>query len=130
MEISDITLGMDTAVPCGLIITELVSNALKHAFPDERPGRIKVSLRRREAIDDGLRSAGDASADATDPDKTLDYELLVEDDGVGFPDGRDIESYNSLGLKIVTTLTRQLHGEVKMTSAGGTRVAVAFSETR
>ena len=49
IEISDVRLGMDCAVPCGLIMTELVSDALKHAFPDERPGRITVSMRRLEA---------------------------------------------------------------------------------
>ena len=67
----------------------------------------------------GVAGAGDAHLNGGA--EILYYELVMEDDGVGLPEGTDLSSYTSPGLKIVTTLTRQLHGEVRMTSAVGAR---------
>jgi PAS domain S-box-containing protein len=113
-EIPGITLGMDAAVPCGLIINELVSNALKHAFPGDRTGRITVRMER----------IGAACGDGTGSE----YLLTVADDGAGLPEGFDLKTQNSLGLKIVGTLARQLHGEVEMRRDGGTKFLIRFRE--
>jgi PAS domain S-box-containing protein len=118
IEVSKITLGMDTAVPCGFIINELVSNAFKHAFPGDRTGRIVVKLRTieaPEAADDGNPGA-------------RHYELRVEDNGIGFPEVKDLGTLTSLGLRIVTTLTRQLHGNIEIEREGGTSFIIRFKE--
>ena len=98
-------MGIDTAVPCGLILNELVSNALKHAFPDGRAGEIRVEL----TADDERRVA-----------------LTVGDNGVGFPGDLDWRSTTSLGLQLVHTLVGQLEGSVEMHSNGGTKFKIQF----
>jgi PAS domain S-box-containing protein len=87
--IVDVRLGMDQAVPCGLIINELVSNAIKYAFPNERPGRITVEMH---------------------PEADGQVFLSVSDDGIGLPGSLDVAKTESLGLKLVSTLTSQLRG--------------------
>jgi len=111
VEVAEVNLEMDAAVPCSLIINELVSNAFKHAFPDDRGGTIAVRMR-------PVRQ-GEAKG-------VTDYELIVEDDGVGFPAGLDFESSGSLGLRIVHTLTGQLRGEMRVAREGGTRFTLMF----
>lgn len=98
------TLPMDTAIPCGLLISELVSNSIKHAFPDGRSGTITVTLRR-----DGDRVA-----------------LTVTDDGVGLPAGLDYRQSESLGLQLVTILAEQLGATLEIDGSQGTRVTVTF----
>ncbi|MEI6874370.1 MAG: PAS domain S-box protein [Spirochaetota bacterium] len=100
-------LSLDQALPCGLIINELVSNALKHAFPGERQGRIVVELRLAEA---GLVA------------------LRVDDDGVGLPTGLDADSTPTLGLRLVGNLARQLGGVrgTEKTGPEGTTILVTF----
>ncbi len=109
IDISGIILGMDTAVPCGLIVNELVTNALKHAFPDGRRGRVRVAMHRE----------GEA------PPR---YVLSVWDDGKGFPEGVDFRATESLGLKLVCTLTEQLNGAIRLEREGGTRFSITFTE--
>lgn len=92
-------LPMEVAIPCGLIINELVSNALKHAFPNGRSGRIGVDLRLR-------------------PDGRM--ELTVCDDGRGFPPDLDFRQVDSLGMQLVTTLARQLNGTIMLDRGSGT----------
>ena len=107
IEVVDLALNLDTAVPCGLLINELVSNALKHAFPDARPGTIRVDMRRI-----GERLA-----------------MTVSDDGVGFPDSVDFGKTQTLGLQLVNILAHQLEGSVGLEkTGGGTRVHVDFAE--
>ena len=92
-------LGLDRAIPCGLIINELVSNALKYAFPQGRRGEILVGLLR-----DGVG-------------KLI---LTVKDNGVGLPEDMDIDDTPSLGLQLVNTLVRQLDGTIEVDRRGGT----------
>ena len=106
-EVDDVSLGIDSAIPCGLIVNELVSNALKYAFPEGREGRIYVQL--REARDGG-------------------YRLVVSDDGVGFPEGLDFRMTESLGLQLVTTLLDQLEGRIELDSCKGTRFTMTFEK--
>jgi PAS domain S-box-containing protein len=111
IEMPGVTLGMDTAVPCGLIINELVSNSLKHAFPDGRPGKIGIEMRPREQCGEERW-----------------YLLTVTDDGKGFPEGLDYRTTESLGLKLVCTLTEQLSGTVDLERGQGTRFRITFRE--
>lgn len=90
-------LDVDTAVPCGLIVNELVTNSLKYAFPSGK-GEIHVELRRQQ---EGR------------------FGLLVGDDGEGFPPHLDPETSQSLGLKLVTSLGKQLGGAVTFETNGG-----------
>ena len=107
LDVVDIYLDIDTAVPCGLIINELVSNSLKHAFTG-RTG-------------DGLISVVfNASADGNS------YRFSVTDNGNGLPDDLEIENASSMGLEIVRILTEQLDGTWSCRSSGGTEFTIEF----
>ncbi len=99
---SPVEVGVDAAVPLALIVVELVTNAIKHAFPGDRPGRIRVALR-------GLGPSA---------------MLTVEDDGIGLP-AADPGARRS-GLRLVERLVAQLHGRLEVRAAGGTRYALTF----
>ena len=101
-------LEVDTAVTLGIIVNELISNALKHAFPDERAGEIKIELRK-------------------EPDGQL--RLAVSDDGIGFPPDQELGQTGSLGLQLVQMLVGHLQGEVVLERNGGTRIAVTVRVT-
>ena len=106
----NIYMGIDTAIPCGLIINELVSNSLKHAFPAGKKGEIEISLR---STDDNM------------------IELLARDNGVGIPEGIDFRKTESLGLHIVNILVEnQLHGEITMNRSSGTEFRIKFREMK
>lgn len=103
--IAEILIDLDQAVPCGLIINELVSNALKHGFPEGRKGRITVELQ------------------ALPVDQIM---LTVADDGIGLPPGLDIAQTETLGLKLVTILTEKLKGSVEIIRDRGTTFHIRF----
>ena len=107
LKVDPITFGVDTAIPCGLIVHELVSNALKHAFPGTNPGEIHLDL---HAGDDGR------------------YTLRVRDNGVGFPEEVDFRHVETLGLRLVTMLTQQLDGVIELQRSGGTTFTITFTE--
>jgi PAS domain S-box-containing protein len=105
-EVVPVEVGIETAVPLGLIVNELVTNAYKHAFPAHRPGKITLRL---AATDDGR------------------LELSVSDDGVGLPAGLDPGRATSLGLRLVLSLSEQLGATVDQSSdGGGCRFALRF----
>jgi len=106
--VNDLLLTIETAIPLGLILNELISNALRHAFPGGREGRITVEL----DSDDGHG----------------EYTLTVADDGIGFPAGVDSQNAETLGLLLVNLLTDQLGGTVELDRNGGTSFRVAFKE--
>jgi PAS domain S-box-containing protein len=107
LEIEEISLNINTAIPCGLIINELVSNALKHAFPEERDGIIKVALH------------SDANNQQT---------LKVTDNGIGFPEHSEFRATKSLGLQLVNVLANQLEGTLELDRRLGTGFKITFSE--
>jgi two-component sensor histidine kinase len=108
VDTNDISLAIDTIVPCGLIVSELVSNSLKHAFPDGRGGKIRISLH-----SDG-------------PGR---FELIVADDGIGFPQDLDFQGASTLGLQLVSTLARQLGGSIAIDrDRRGVTVRVGFRD--
>ena len=104
IEVDNILLGVDTAIPCGVIVNELVSNSLKHAFPEDRVGEIVISF------------------------KELDgqYTMIFKDDGVGLPEDLDMKHPSSLGLTIVNALTGQLNGAIDLGRNGGTEIRITF----
>ncbi len=101
-----LSLTLDAAVPCGLIINELVSNSLKYAFPNGREGEIRIELHERA---DGLAR------------------LVVADDGVGLRADLDWVNTPSLGLRLVRTLAEQLGAKIEVRSKAGTEVRLAFA---
>jgi len=107
VEADPCTLNIDTAVPCGLILNELISNALKHAFPDGHTGEVVVTLR---SVPGGRFCLG------------------VHDDGVGLPEGFDPARTTSLGMQLVTSLTRQIKGTLTITRDRGTGFRIEFKE--
>jgi two-component sensor histidine kinase/PAS domain-containing protein len=108
VDIKEKFLGIDIAIPCGLIVNELVSNSLKYAFPDDKSGQIGVCLK---SIDDEI------------------LELSVIDNGIGMPDDFDLSRDDTLGLQLVRTLAeRQLHGTFKLDDTEKTRYVIQFKK--
>lgn len=108
-ELDEVGMDLDTAVPCGFVINELVTNACRHAFSGKSEGTIRVSLKRT-------------------PSRTLT--LAISDNGTGFPESIDFRQTPTLGLQIVTALSRQLEADVSMERENGTRFVIRFSATR
>jgi two-component sensor histidine kinase len=104
IEADEVSLGINQAVPCGLILNELMSNALKHAFPAGREGEIRVAL---GASEDNVT-------------------LVFSDNGVGLPTNMDYRAMTSLGLQLVSTLVDQLDGEIELENKNGTGFKLAF----
>jgi PAS domain S-box-containing protein len=102
-----ISLDIDSAVPCGLIINELISNAMKHAFGPEESGNIKISFRKQ-----GPRG----------------IHMEVQDNGKGMPPGFDLETADSLGMQLVNALTNQLDGKLQVYSNGGAHFILDFEQ--
>ncbi len=103
----DVIFDVDQAVACGQIVSDLLSNSLKHAFPKGQSGNIEVSLHRR----DGGR-----------------IELTVADDGKGLPEDFDLKQAKTLGMRLVHALAMQLSGVVNVDGSGGTCVRITFPE--
>jgi two-component sensor histidine kinase len=95
---------IDSAITCSLIVNELITNCLKHAFPDGRSGTVQVRLRASPST----------------------VSLTVEDDGVGLPEGFQVRDQRSLGFSLLSTLSDQLRGGFEIGEAQGTRITVAF----
>jgi len=103
-----VQLDLERTIPSGLLVNELVTNAFKHAFPQERQGEVIVQL--------GVSSEGDIS-------------LQVADDGVGLPATFELASLSSLGLQLVPLFVDQLHGSLVIERQGGTRFVIRFPNT-
>ncbi|HIB01844.1 MAG TPA: sensor histidine kinase [Phycisphaerales bacterium] len=106
VDAKSIKLNIDTAIPLGLLINELITNSLKHAFPDGRKGRVSVVIK-------------------SCPDH---YELKVSDNGIGFPEDFDSQNSTSLGLGLVDTLTIQLEGTLIRENTKGVSYMLTFKQ--
>ncbi len=104
-DIQRVGLDLDAALPCGLLVHEVVTNALKHAFPEGRAGEVRIVLRRQPAGTVGLE---------------------LSDDGVGLPEGLDWTSARSLGLRLIREVANQLSATLHIESAGGTKVRLTI----
>ncbi|MEM7162609.1 MAG: histidine kinase dimerization/phosphoacceptor domain -containing protein [Bacteroidota bacterium] len=108
LEVEKVYLSLDQAIPCGLIVNELVSNALKYAFPGEEKGTIRLKIREKNSV----------------------VSMEISDDGIGLPKGFEINKSDSLGLQLVSTLTKQLDGEIKISSKKGTKYLIKFEKLK
>ena len=106
IDVDNIELNIETSIPCGLIISELISNSLKYAFPNRDNGRIKISLKEHD-------------------DR---YRLIISDNGVGFPKELDYKNTDSLGLKLINSLVDQIDGEICLNHEHGTEFIITFKE--
>ena len=106
---ADVSLDVNTAIPCGLIANELIVNALKHGFPEGRSGRLRVGF---DVLGDGL------------------YRMAVSDDGAGFPADLDFRLTDTLGLQLVTLLVDQLDGTIELDRSKGTAFTITFGEAK
>jgi len=114
LNLEPILLNLDTAIPCGLILNELVSNALKHAFPENTGGTIWINLRYLGA------SVPCEGGDA--------FELVVGNDGVKLPELPDFSRAKSLGFQLVRVLIQQLEGQIEVSQSQGTELKLRFRE--
>ena len=106
IETDDIKFGIEQATPLGLLVNELVSNSVKHAFPDNRSGKITIKIKK------------------TDEDE---IELVVGDNGIGLPEDFDWRNTDTLGFKLVTILAEnQLDGKINLNRDNGTRFTIRF----
>lgn len=103
---ADVNLGIDLAVPCGLILNELISNSLKYAFPEGKKGEIKIDFKFTDEI----------------------YEIIISDNGIGFPDEINYKETKSLGLQLVNTLVGQIDGNITMENKAGTTFNIRFGK--
>jgi two-component sensor histidine kinase len=107
VDVDDVNITLDMAIPCGLIINELVTNSLKYAFAGRPGGKISLVMHHQE-------------------DHT--FILTVQDDGVGLPPDYEARAAASLGTQLVSVLVRQLGGEMKVGSSPGARFTIVFPE--
>jgi PAS domain S-box-containing protein len=106
VEVKNVMLNIETAVPCGLIINELVTNSIKHAFPNGSGGKIIVSLNSKMGI----------------------CSLRVSDNGIGFPANIDFRNTRTLGLRLVNILSNQLDGSIELDKSRGTEFIINFKK--
>ncbi|GAB4313341.1 MAG: hypothetical protein Kow0019_12740 [Methanobacteriaceae archaeon] len=104
ISVNNVLIDISTAVPCALILNELITNSIKHAFPKDRAGELVVTFNR---INDA-------------------FELIVSDNGVGFPEDINIEKPETLGLQLVNSLVEQIDGEIELDTNHGTTIKITF----
>ena len=106
MDVDDVMMDVNNAVPLGLIINEMVTNSLKYAFPGDNQGTIRIEFHKK----------GD------------EYLLMVSDDGVGIPDDFEVEKSESLGMLLINSLTAQIQGELELKRHPGTTFIIKFKD--
>lgn len=106
LQVKDVSLNLDQSIPCGLLINELISNALKYAFPNNKKGTITIAL----------------------AEKDNKVYLNVKDNGVGLPNNIDYRDTDSLGLQLVMTLTEQLDGTIELDNTKGANYSITFKK--
>ncbi len=106
LDTDSLTLNINQAIPCALLVNELLINALKHAFPDKWDGKLKVVLDEKDGF----------------------VHLSVQDNGVGLDPEADIENPETLGLKLISNLVKQLSGDIEVDSSEGTTFNISFKK--
>ncbi|WP_321421202.1 histidine kinase dimerization/phosphoacceptor domain -containing protein [uncultured Methanobacterium sp.] len=105
--LEEVMMGLETAIPCGLIVSELVTNTLKYAFPHQEKGEFKIEL---HSCSDGF------------------YDLIISDNGVGMPENINFDETDTLGLQLVNSLVNQLEGTIELSRDRGTKFNIKFKE--
>ena len=108
INVEDILLDINTAIPLGLIVNELITNSLTHAFSEGNKGEIIVDFHPRDDH----------------------YEFAVKDNGIGFPEDIDFQNTDSLGLQLINSLTNQIDGDIKLDRNNGTEFKIIFKELK
>ncbi len=103
-KLEEVTLDVNDAVPCGLILNELLNNAFKHAFNDQKEGKLKIQLKEEGSL----------------------CSISVADNGPGLPKDFDVNRVQSLGMNLVHTLSQQLHARLEINSNGWTEFKIGF----
>ena len=106
INVEDIFLDINTAIPLGLIVNEIITNSLTHAFPEGKTGEINVEFHPKDDH----------------------YEFTVKDDGIGFPDDIEFQTTDSLGLQLIINLTDQINGDIELDRSNGTALKITFKE--
>ncbi|WP_048190188.1 histidine kinase dimerization/phosphoacceptor domain -containing protein [Methanobacterium sp. SMA-27] len=109
LDIDDVSLNIETAIPCGLLINEMVANSLKYAFPNQKNGEIKIELH------------------SNNEDQ---FNLTVGDNGVGIPKEIDPEKAETFGMQLIKYLTKQLKGTIELDNNNGTKYQLKFNELK
>jgi PAS domain S-box-containing protein len=130
LDLEQVNLEVDKAIPLGIIVNELVSNALKYAFPAGEAGEIQINLSSRKDCENECKSLGNLKTDPKDQDcineEDLSLTLTVADNGEGFPEGVDFRNTDSLGLQIVNVLVEQIEGCIELKKNNGTEFSICF----
>ena len=108
VQVEDIMLDIDISIPLGLIVNELLTNSLKHAFPNHKNGKINIKFYKSND----------------------EYILTVSDNGIGFPKNIDYKNSDSLGLRLVTSLTEQIDGKIEFKNVSGTSFSIIFTSIK
>ncbi|WP_269850423.1 sensor histidine kinase [Methanosarcina horonobensis] len=124
MDLEQAYLDMDTAIPLGIIVNELISNSLKHAFPAGSKGEICINLQRTETF--AARSEMSSSDEDCREENGFQYILRVVDNGKGIPEEIDFQNADSLGLQLINILVEQIDGYVELKRDRGTEFAILF----
>jgi two-component sensor histidine kinase len=111
--------GMDTAVPLGMIINELVTNSLKHAFKGRARGEIRIKFHKERKTEENKIEECEGSS----------FTLTVSDNGIGIPENLDFENLDTLGFQLVASLVGQLDGEFKLRRDNGIEFTMRFIVT-
>ena len=119
----NVFIDMDIAVPVGIIVNELVSNSLKHAFQGRDRGEIRIKLCREEPVEFESNRAVSTNKNI----RSTNFILTVSDDGIGVPESFDLENPDSLGIQLVTTLVDQLDGVLELKKNNGTEFTIRFT---
>lgn len=114
-DVSALKLDISLAVPLGLIINEAITNSLKYAFPNGRPGTISVALQ---------------PANSHSSMDTYAYRLIIADNGIGMPPGLDLRQSRTLGLNIIKGLSRQIQGTLEIIDETGVRISLLFNNIK
>jgi PAS domain S-box-containing protein len=131
LDLEDFFFEMDCAIPLGIIANELVSNSLKHAFPDGRNGEICIKLYREDNSKKEILSNYNISKDIKNNTCPCKYfSLIVSDNGIGFPEFIDFRRTNSLGLQLVNTLADQIDGSIELKRGSGTIFKVLIPDSQ
>lgn len=106
LNIEEFELNMETAIPLGLIINELLTNSIKFAYPENNKGTINIKIKRKNDI----------------------IKLIISDNGIGLPEEIDFTKTHTLGLKLVKYLVRQIDGKIELDRDHGTKFTITFKE--